>query len=333
MTELKESSSSIFSFLRGQVPAPRKLTVRNTEVSTLQGYVVHAIDGNGYPTLLVPVPSHAEDSIDWQNRSVSFGYRRLSVGGKQQSFLALQCLSDRVFPQFSLLADDILDALAEKPNEADSITRHTVSRWKEMLQDTKPRLLSEAQLAGLYGELLFLEQLAFHHGTWVTRAWTGPQGNRHDFEFGNASVEVKTTTNHNNMIVSFHGVRQLETTAEQPLYVVAYQVEPTPQGESIPTLLQRIFEAGIDRLEMLKLLEKVGYFESDAGHYAAHRFLALTAKTLAVDMEFPRITHETLPIPGILDRITAIQYSVDLGSIGEAEFPLELLQEATETWG
>lgn len=332
MTQLKESSSSIFTYLRGQVPAPHKLTVRGTEVATPQGNVVHAIDGNGYPTLLIPVPSPAENSIDWQNRSVSFGYRNLPVAGKQQSFLALQCLSERVFPQFSLLADDILDAVAEKPNDADQVTRQTVGRWKEMLQDTKQRLLGEAQLAGLYGELLFLEQLAFHHGPWVIRAWTGPQGNRHDFEFANASFEVKTTTNHNNMVVAFHGVRQLETTADLPLFVIAYQVESAPQGESVPTLLQRIFEAGIDRLELLKLLEKVGYFEADSGHYSAYRFSALSAKTFAVNEDFPRITHETLSAPGILDRITAIQYSVDLGPIADTEFPLEQLQEAVETW-
>lgn len=328
MMDAKESSSAIFSFLQGQVLAPQKLTVRNTDVQTAHGPVVHAIDGNGHPTLLVPVASHPENSIDWQNKLITFGYRTITVAGRPQSFLALQCLAERVRPQFSLLADDILDAVAANPSGADLLTRQTVERWKELLRDDRPRLLGQSQLSGLYGELLFLEQLTFHHGPWVLRSWTGPQGNRHDFEFENASVEVKTTLNNNNMVVAFHGARQLQATSGQPLYVCAYQIENTPQGESIPTVLERLYDAGIDRLDMLRMLEKVGYFESDSGHYAAHRFSVLLTKTLAVDNAFPRITHETMPAPGMLDGISALQYSVDLGPLDAVDVALEELKEA-----
>ncbi|MEC5191729.1 MULTISPECIES: PD-(D/E)XK motif protein [unclassified Arthrobacter] len=328
MMDAKESSNSIFSFLQGQVPAPHKLTVRNTDVLTEHGPVVHAIDGNGHPTLLVPVASQPENSIDWQNKLVTFGYRTITVAGKQQAFLALQCLAERVRSQFSLLADDIMDAVAADPGKADRLTRQTVDRWKELLRDDKPRLLGQSQLSGLYGELLFLEQLAFHHGPWALRSWTGPQGNRHDFEFENASFEVKTTMSNNNMIVGFHGARQLEATDGLPLYVAAYQIERTPQGDSIPTVLERLYDSGIDRLDMLRLLEKVGYFESDSGHYAAHRFLALSSKTLAVGSDFPRITRETMPMPGMLDGISALQYSVDLGPLAAVDIPLEELKEA-----
>lgn len=296
---------------------------------TGDGPVVHAVDGNGHPTLLVPVASHPENSIDWQNKLVTFGYRTFNVAGKMQSFLALQCLAERVRPQFGLLADDILDAVAADPSRADLLTRQTVERWKELLRDERARLLGQSQLSGLYGELLFLEQLAFHHGPWVLRSWTGPQGNRHDFEFKNASFEVKTTLNNNEMVVAFHGARQLEGTKGRPLFVTAYQIESTPQGESIPTVLERLYDSGIDRLDMLRKLEKVGYFESDSGHYAAHRFSVLLTKTLAVDNDFPRITHDTMPTPGVLDRISALQYSVDLGPLDAVVLALEELAEAT----
>ncbi len=330
MTDAKESSNSIFSFLQGQVPAPQKLTIRSTDVVTKHGPIVHAINGNGYPTLLVPVETNRDNSIEWENKFVSFGYRTLTVEGKPQAFLALQCLTDRVLSQFGLLADDILDAVGANPAEADLLTRQTMGRWKELLRDAKPRLLGEAQLSGLYGELLFLDQLAFHHGAWVLRSWTGPLGNRHDFEFANASFEVKTTTSSNTMVVVFHGSRQLEATSGLPLYVSAYQVERTPQGESIQTVLQRLYDSGLDRLQMLRLLEKVGYFESDSEYYASHRFLALASKTLAVDNAFPRITHETMPMPGMLDGISALQYSVDLGPLQAFDACLEELTEAAE---
>lgn len=329
MIEDKESSSSIFSFLQGQTPAPHKLTVRSTDVRTPHGPVVHAVDGNGHPTLLVPVAPHPDDSVDWQNKLVTFGHRTIAVDGKPQSFLALQCLAERVRPQFCLLADDILNAVSADPSRTDLRTRQTVERWKELLRDDRARLLGQSQLSGLYGELLFLEQLAFHHGRWVLGSWTGPQGNRHDFEFQNASFEVKTTLNNNKMVVTFHGARQLETTNGRPLFVAAYQIESTPQGESIPTVLERLYDSGIDRLDMLRMLEKVGYSESDAGHYAARRFSVLRTKTLAVDDAFPRITHETMPANGMLDRIFSLEYAVDLGPLDAVEVAIEDLAEAT----
>lgn len=329
MIDAHEPSSAVFSFLESQVLAPSKMTIRTTDVQTAHGPVVHAIDGSGHATLLVPVAPRAENSIHWQNRLVDFGYRTIAVAGKPQTFLALQCLAERVRPQFSLLADDILDAVTAEPGEADLRTKQTVERWQELLRDERPRLLGRDQLCGLYGELLFLEQLAFHHGSWVVKSWTGPYGNRHDFEFANASFEVKTTLSNNGIVVTFHGERQLDTTSGLPLYIAAYQIESTPQGESVPSVLERLFQHGVSRLELLKLLEKVGYFESDSGHYAAHRFSVLLTKTLAVNNEFPRITQDTMAQPSMLDRITKLQYSVDLGPMDGVEIALENLKEAT----
>lgn len=330
MTSSQESSTSIFAYLQSQLPAVAKLTVRPTDIVTIDGAVAHAVDGNGFPTLLVPVPMDTDTNMDWYNKSVTFRYRKLTVKGAETLFLALECKSDRLLTQFGLLVDDVLSSVKENPDDANIVTRMVVDRWREMLKDTKQPLLSESQLVGLYGELLFLEQLSFHHGAQSLDAWTGPQGNRHDFELGNASFEVKTTTNHNNLIVTFHGVRQLESTNALPLYVVAHQIELIPGAESIPELLQRLYDSGIDRLELLRKLAEVGYYETEAGHYSAYTFSGLATKTFLVDAEFPRITHETLTHGGFLEKISALQYSVDLGHLAETLVSLEDLEMTGE---
>lgn len=328
MKEEQEPSNVIFEFLQGQAPEANKLTVRSTGTVTPYGEVAHAIDGHGNFTLLVPVSASDEQGIDWQNRLVSFGYRTIKVQGTPHTFLALQCLSDRVRTQFCLLADDILDAVSMNPEQADKVTRDTVGRWRDLLRDDRLLLLSGSQLAGLYGELLFLEELVFHHGDRALSAWTGPTGNRHDFEFANASFEVKTAVQNNGMVVAFHGVRQLQSSEGHPLYVVVYQVERTPQGETIPGVLQRLYNSGISRLKLLSLLETVGYFEADAGHYASDRFRVLAMKTIAVGPTFPRITYETISVPAILDGIVALEYSVDLGPFEPVDVSIEDLKEA-----
>lgn len=328
MKEEREPSNAIFDFLQGQAREANKLTVRNTGTATPYGEVAHAVDGHGNFTLLVPVRSSDEQGIDWQNRLVSFGYRTIKVQGTPHTFLALQCLSDRVRTQFSLLADDILDAVSMNPEQADRVTRDTVGRWKDLLRDDRFRLLSGSQLAGLYGELLFLEELVFHHGDRALQAWVGPMGNRHDFEFANASFEVKTAVQNNGMVVTFHGIRQLQATEDNPLYIVAYQVERIPQGETIPGVLQRLYGAGVNRLKLLSLLEAVGYFEADAGHYASDRFRVLAAKTIAVGPTFPRITYETISSSAILDGIVALEYSVDISPFQPVDVSIEDLKEA-----
>lgn len=328
MTTEHEASLSIFTFLQSQLPTPQSMNVRPTEVTTTDGIVVHAVDGSGFPTVLVPVPSGTDTYVDWQNKSISFGYRTIIIDGTETLFLTLQCKLERLLPQFALLVDDILDSIAREPGDANMVTRQVVDRWREMLKDSRQPLLSESQLSGLYGELTFLERLVAHHGASALETWTGPQGNRHDFECANASFEVKTTTNHNNMVVTFHGVRQLEATNDVPLYVIAHQVERVPGGESLPELLTRIYDAGVDRFDLLRKLAEAGYHEIDAVHYESGTFSILDSKSFLVNAGFPRITHDTVTDEAFLEKISALQYAVDLGHLEDSTFDLGTLRLA-----
>lgn len=288
------------------------------------GEVVHAIDAQGFPSLMVPVAEKERKGIDWQNKIITFGYRQMRISGKDRTFLVLQCTSSRLLPQFSLLADDVLEAVASNPNEADKATRSTLERWKEMLRDTQSRLLSDEKLVGIYGELLFLEQLTMHHGVEALSTWTGPQGMRHDFELVDASFEVKTTTNHNNLSVTFHGSRQLEQTDGLPLYIVVYQIEKSLNGVSVPALLQRLYDRGLDRLEILRQVGLLGYAEEDSGHYADKRFTELSHKALEVTRDFPQLTSLTVP-SSVLSQIGSLNYSVDLGPLPASDIAFETL--------
>lgn len=321
MTVDSEASSSIFEFLTAAA-AVKKLTARPTAVSTPWGEVVHAIDAQGFPSLMVPVATTEKNGMDWQNKIITFSYRQIRIGGKNRTFLVLQCTSARLLPQFSLLADDILEAVSKTPSDPDTATRTTVSRWKEMLRDTQSKLLSEEKLVGIYGELLFLEQLTMHHGFCALSAWTGPQGSRHDFELADASFEVKTTTNHNNLNVTIHGSKQLEPKDNLPLYIVAYQIENSVNGMSVPMLLQRLYDRGLDRLDILRRIGVLGYAEEDSGYYSDKRFSELAHKILEVTKDFPQLTSRTVPQP-ILDRLRSLEYSIDLGPLPASHIALE----------
>lgn len=318
-----ESSTSIYSFLQSQVVDKHKLIVRQTERETAQGPVYHAVDGGGHPTLLIPLDAAAIPSIEWENKLVSLSTRIIEVDGSPSNFLILQCLSDRVQSQFGHIVDDILDAVEHNSNDAAIVARKTLERWKELLREDRPRMLGVSELTGLYGELHFLDQLVFHHGPSALVCWTGPFGNRHDFEFPRDSVEVKATTGSNTMSVTFHGTRQLDYDPGQKLSVVVYQIERIPQGTSVPMLLERLIDAGVPRVELFERMEMVGYYEQDAVHYAPIQFNILGTKVVAVNSSFPRITRQTIATPSMLDSISRLQYSVDIGPLAGCNLSLD----------
>ena len=312
MTFETEPSNSIYSFLQSQLSIKNKLIVRKSHMETAQGSIYHAVDGNGHPTLLIPLGSSSIPNIEWENKLVSLSTRTIDVDGSSTVFLTLQCLSERVHTQFGHIVDDILDTIQPGSSDAAVVVRKTLERWRELLREERPRMLGVSELIGLYGELYFLDQLVFNHGSDALSCWTGPFGNRHDFEFSGTSIEVKATTSSNTMLVTFHGVSQLEY--DQELFVVVYQIERVPQGRSIPILLEGLFDRGVQRVELFERLKQVGYYEQDAVHYASVQFNVIGSKTVAVDSDFPRITRQTVD-GSILDQISMLQYSVDVGSL------------------
>ncbi|MHA7267533.1 PD-(D/E)XK motif protein [Arthrobacter halodurans] len=293
--------------------AARRLIVRTSDVLTEFGPLAHAIDGSGNPSLLIPVAGHQTCVEDWQNRAVTFGQRTIKSQAGPQEFLVLQCREPRLLGPFCLLVDDILEAASECPQEAPALARDTLERWKELLRDTKPPLLSDAQLVGLLGELTFLDELTFHNGADALRYWLGPRRARHDFVFASASVEVKATVSRESFTVTIHGSKQLEAPPGGTLFIRGYQFESSPVGTSVPQLLYRLVENGLSRYELFELVEKMGYSEADAGHYAERRYTLICERTSLVDESFPRLTQETVASQ-ILDQITGLQYSVDLAS-------------------
>lgn len=323
-----EPSSSIYSLLQSQLSVKNKLIVRKTHMETFHGPIYHAIDGSGHPTLLIPLGGESMPSIEWENKLVSLSTRTIDVDGVPTIFLTLQCLSERVHTQFGHIVDDILDTIRPGTSDAAVVTRKTLERWKELLREERPRILGVSELTGLYGELYFLDELVFQHGPAALSCWTGPFGNRHDFEFEGTSVEVKTTTSSNTMSVTFHGVSQLEYDHE--LFVVVYQIERVGQGISIPILLERLFDRGVPRVELFERLTKVGYYEQDAVHYSSVQFNIMGCKTVAVNLDFPRITRETVLDSSMLDRISMLQYSVDVGPLPSENLSLAELSGFTK---
>ena len=147
MSNMTEASSSIFAFLKTQATARNKMTVRLTEIETSAGRMAHAIDRQGFATLLVPVDEQSVGIGEWQNQSVTVDYREIGIDDIVNHFLVVQCRTAGLLEKFSLLVDDILEAASSEPNRAPNIALETLERWKELLRDQRKPLLSDERTA------------------------------------------------------------------------------------------------------------------------------------------------------------------------------------------
>jgi hypothetical protein len=319
---MRESSASVFEFLTKDVSIAGSFHSRKSGVSLAEGDVLCAIDAGGRPTLLVPVSESTRLYPDWHSKSLALQTVELTVDGRHQPFMILRCVDPMLNHQFGLLADDVLNAIELHPETAPKGVLATLERWRSLFEADRRALLGSAQLAGLMAELSVLQELVTAHGPLALSAWQGPRGHRHDFVLANCSIEVKATTNHNNRVVTVHGGRQLSSSDQGELYLRVFQLERTPNGKSVPAKIDEIIDSGVSRIELLTLLDGVNYSDADSAAYDDVKFANISESSYLVDASFPRITPETLIPSDIIERLSNISYSIDLGPLQEIDLDL-----------
>lgn len=319
---MRESSASVFDFLTKDTTAAGSFHSRKSGVTAADGEVLCAVDAGGRPTVLIPVGTQKGGPLDWNSKSLSLQTLELVVDNAKRPYVILRCIDPKLHHQFGLLADDVLDAIELDPERASNAVAATLDRWRNLFEAERGSLLGAAQLAGIMAELTVLCELVEAHGPQALSAWQGPRGNRHDFVFADCSIEVKATTNHNNMVVSIHGGRQLAAPDQGALYLRAFQLERSPNGVSVPAKIEELIGLGVSRLELLTTLSLAHYLDTDSSAYESYKFSQLSEKSYLVDTDFPRITAETLVPSGTIERLSNISYSIDLGHLEEGELAL-----------
>lgn len=114
--------------------------------------------------------------------------------GKWSLLLTLD--SNSLTPMFSLLCGDLIEASRHTGLPADmslSFVLKRLSNWRRLLERGSADLLSENEIRGICGELLFMQRLFNHMGkTDAVKAWVGPQKAPQDFQAVDSAWEVKT---------------------------------------------------------------------------------------------------------------------------------------------
>lgn len=228
---------------------------------------------------------------------------------------------------FGALCDDLVRAIEPLAEERQAVLTflNRMAHWQKFLSQDRGRLLSQAEIRGLMGELVVLGHLldrdpgrAFE----IVTGWVGPLGAPQDFQLPGFVVEAKTT-GPGGARIHIASEFQLDP-AGAPLFLAVVPLEESdfPGAASINSAV-RSMQSRLDERTALLFLDRLGaagYIE--LAQYDSPTFRAGPPDLYTVTDEFPKLVSATLP-----QGITGVQYGLDLPEIDRFRIPE--LPEAT----
>ena len=188
-------------------------------------------------------------------------------------------------------------------------------RWQRLLERGRFGLLSEAQIKGLIGELLFLERYLFGlYGTTVAlKGWLGPNGAAQDFRFEDYWYEVKASEP-GALAIRISSLEQLDTDSTGQLCIVVLDRAGSELQDAISlnTIVARIRKSISTDAESMDLFEQrmeaVGYI--DSREYSEDTFVLRKIRRFLVNQTFPRIRQKMVG-----PSITRVTYDLSIDAL------------------
>lgn len=295
--------------LTNQLPGAGEVRLAPLDLTTPDGEVFAGRDGTGRRHLLLPVPYSTPIRIDRTSRGVHVLRSEFVVNDERRSFVDVVCNEPELNDLFERLTEEILERLTEEPSKATRLSTEVLGRWRDLLERGRPALGRDA-LAGLFGELWYLQKVVEFDPARRVQVWTGPSGARHDLEATTIALEVKTSTIREGRFVEVHGTHQLDSTEGLELFLGFARIEVDRAGESVEDLVRRLKELGADPFLLDQLVAQTGWNEQDAD--LSERFVVSDHDLYAVDGSFPRIVADSFSLGGLPPGVLRLQYVVDM---------------------
>jgi len=227
----------------------------------------------------------------------------------------LACLLPALNETFTAVADDLAHEVEVSPHDALGSVQRTLEKWRRFWGLERTVLTEEAEL-GLFGEMWFIDQWAPAES--AVAAWTGPDGNLHDFVWPSVSVEVKTTRSSDGS--GKHRIANLDQLADPRsgrLLLFSLQVsEDAAASNSLNSVIDRLHAKLVNRPDLLMHLDdglaKVGW--SPVIRDQLTRTFRVTAQGLyRVSDIFPRLTRQSFTgdVPA---GVVSVSYSIDVAA-------------------
>lgn len=186
------------------------------------------------------------------------------------------------------------------------------NQWKKMFYGNS-KTLSENEVIGLIGELLFLKDYCFPiYGISIgLNGWSGPEPTHKDFSYKNEWYEIKSINSFKNT-VTISSIEQLDSLIEGKLVVYSFEkMSPSFNGISLNALVgmvSNMIQYETDKDIFFEKLKQVGYSYNEV--YDNYVYNMINVDKYVVNAEFPKIKAEGLP-----NGIGKVQYEILLSLI------------------
>lgn len=217
---------------------------------------------------------------------------------------------------FCTLCQDLLDSTETVDNDEDAYKTLCLRyfAWKKLFRPHSGKL-SDSEIMGLMGELLFLkEHMIPQWGNLkAIESWMGPEKTHKDFSVDNVWYEIKTISSGKDTI-HISSLEQLD--GEEEGYLAVYCLEkmsPSFSGIKLNALVTSILNILGNPSLRETFMSKLSLYNFDfAPEYDNFVFSKVGYSMYAVNDAFPRLHRANIPIS-----INKVQYDLVLSEIDE----------------
>ena len=196
---------------------------------------------------------------------------------------------------FYKFCEDLVEQTRETKDRSDGYTAiiNRYFQWKKLFTSYKRALLSEPEIMGLIGELLYLKgtlskRIGLHN---ALKSWSGQELTHKDFSFDDTWVEVKTVRS-GGQTVKISSLEQLDSKYDGELAVYSLEkMSMTYNGITLNKLIIQIrtmFSASDERDQFMARVALQGYEYND--YYDDFVYEISDYKRYYVSNKFPRLT-------------------------------------------
>lgn len=179
--------------------------------------------------------------------------------------------------------------------------------WKKLFYKGRQDLLSESQIIGLIGELLFLRDVMLekYPPLQAINSWSGCDNTHKDFSVDNDWYEIKVTRIEA-LTIKISSLNQLDSIT--PGYLVVYEFEKMSEGYNgltLNTIVNSVLSLLQNELQdkLIEKLKKAGYYYDDKYDEYSYRFVCVNY--YYVDKLFPKIARFDVP-----NAIVRVEYEI-----------------------
>lgn len=287
------------------------LQIRGTGLAVDAGEVLVGIDSSAHRHLLLPLKPGEAFAEDRAGRGVQL--RRVDLDGV--TFADVICLLPSLNIIFERLCREMLQATMDDQQSPARALAEVLRRWKELLAAGSTPGLGNEQLIGLLAELVCLESILEQDERRRVDVWTGPIKNQHDFVRGPLALEVKAISSREGRVVSISSIDQLEPPPRGELYLSVHRFQSCPptEGITLPKMVSRVRELGVDSTEFNRRLLQAGYSPMHDVDYQARAFRMVEQVVYDTRSDsFPAIRRSSFVGGDVPVGTLHISYSIDL---------------------